>query len=136
MPSLSLQKLMMECTYVYFKSDMKNICVRQNIHLFLTFISTLHRPKFCEALIYNRLGAHIFVLDDNYRETKLNLTHAMKISLMYYSLYNMSEKILINKNMSLIIYNYGHRSDLYTAELIIFMKIIRKKQTGYCNIKT
>ena len=29
--------MIMECKYVHVQSELKNVCLRQNIHLFMTF---------------------------------------------------------------------------------------------------
>ena len=69
----------MECTYVHFQSELMNMSVRQNIHLFMTVTSNhcINNNKI-GALIDNIEDGHIFVLDNNDRETKLNLVHALK----------------------------------------------------------
>ena len=56
-----------------------NIWVRLNIHLFMTVTSNhcINNNKI-GALIDNIEDGHIFVLDNNDRETKLNLVHALK----------------------------------------------------------
>ena len=55
----------MESTYVYVHSDMMNISVRKNMHLFLTVTSNFCIDKnFCGDLIDNRSCAPIFVLEN------------------------------------------------------------------------
>ena len=69
----------MEFTYVHVQSDLMGICVRQNMHFFYaSHFKPLHQSKFCGGLIDNRADAPIFVLEDNDRETKLNLKHSLK----------------------------------------------------------
>ena len=40
-PALSLEKLMMDCSYVHGKSCLKNVCVREKINLFRAVTSNL-----------------------------------------------------------------------------------------------
>ena len=78
--------------YVNVKSDMKNIGVRQNMHLFMTVTSSLCTNIFFGSLIDNGADARPCVLEDHDRETRLNLKLALKIPLVDCALWNTSTK--------------------------------------------
>ena len=66
----------------------------------------LHQPKWYGDLIYNRLDAHIFVMDDNDIEPKNNLKKALK-TLWWAVYFGISLKNNpIKLKMSSIIYIY------------------------------
>ena len=48
------------------------------MHFYDSHFKTLHQPKFCWYLIYNRADTPICVLEDNDRETKKKFKHALK----------------------------------------------------------
>ena len=53
---------------------------KTNMHLFITFASNLCINNLFWYLMYNRADAPICVLEDNDRETKLNLKYPLKFS--------------------------------------------------------
>ena len=58
---------MMECTYVHVQSDLINVSVRKNMHLFMTVTSKLFINQFFGDIVYNRAYAPIYVLNNNDR---------------------------------------------------------------------
>ena len=63
-----LIKVMVDFTYVHVKSDVKNIYVRQNMHLIMTVTSNPCINQIVWDLVDNRSDEPICVLEDNGRE--------------------------------------------------------------------
>ena len=54
-------------------------CKTKHAFVYDSHFKPLHQSKYYGALIYNRSDAPICVLEDHYKETKIDLKHALKI---------------------------------------------------------
>ena len=68
------------------------MCKTKQTFIYDSHFKPSHQPKYCGALIDNREDALIYYLNDNDRETNLNLKNLLKVSLVYCALWNTSTK--------------------------------------------
>ena len=67
-------------------------CKTKHAFVYDSHFNIFHQSECCGDHIDNKSDAHIFVLEDNNRETKLNLKHTLKTVLVDCALWNMSTK--------------------------------------------
>ena len=123
----------MECTYVHVHSYMKNIGVRQSMHLFITVTSNLCMNKNVVGLSLIIYQMHLFSFWRIMKE-KQGLIWSIPLTLFWWSVHCgicLQNTFMLIKQMLSIIYIYWYINDLETTGFIIYMSSIIVKQTGY-----